>query len=153
NSILPAEFPLGDFKRSFPDVSDLGKNLKTLSLTELRDFFQAEQDRASDKVELPLVKLPAGSIAYWGTATILLIVTYWFAVFRDFSLRGKPNDKAWGVPWIGTAQERWSRALFLATTLLPCCAAFSVIFYGLDRSFGWGARLSSAIAASIVVGT
>jgi len=75
NSVLSAEFPLGDFKHSFPDASDLGRNLKTLKLAELRDYFQAEQDRAGDKVELPLIKLPAESVAYWGTATIFLLTT------------------------------------------------------------------------------
>jgi hypothetical protein len=69
-----------------------------LKLAELRDYFQAEQDRSGDKVELPLVKLPAESVAYWGTATILLLTMYWFAVFRDFGLRAKPDDKAWDTP-------------------------------------------------------
>jgi hypothetical protein len=152
NSILPVQFPLGDFKHSFPDASDLGKNLKTLKLAELRDYFQSEQDRAGDKVELPLVKLPAESIAYWGTATILLLTTYWCAVFRDLGFRVKPDDKAWDTPWIGTSSERWSQRLFLATTLLPSCTAAYLIFYGLGRSFGWEFRLLLAIVAFILVG-
>jgi hypothetical protein len=152
NSILPVEFPLGDFKHSFPDASALGKNLKTLQLAELRDYFQAEQDRVGDKVELPLVKLPAESVAYWGTAIIFLLATYWFAVFRDFRLRAKPDDKAWDTPWIGTSSERWSQTLFLATTLLPSCTAAYLIFYGLDRSFGWEFRLLLAVAAFLLVG-
>ncbi|GEM_PF-5450298 len=152
SSILPAEFPLGDFKHSFPDASDLGKNLKTLKLAELRDYFQAEQDRSGDKVELPLVKLPAESVAYWGTATILLLTMYWFAVFRDFGLRIKPDDKAWDTPWIGTSSEPLSQGLFLATALLPCCTAAYLIFHGLDRSFDWESRLLLAIAAFVLVG-
>ena len=152
NYILPAEFPLGDFKHAFPDASDLGKNLKTLKLAELRDYFQAEQDRAGDKVELPLVKTPAESVAYWGTATILLLATYWFAVFRDFGLRAKPDDKAWDTPWIGTSSERCSQGLFLATALLPSCTAAYLIFYGLGRSFGWEFRLLLATALFILVG-
>jgi hypothetical protein len=152
NSALPVEFSLGDFKHSFPDASALGKNLKTLKFAELRDHFQAEQDRAEDKVELPLVKLPAASIANWGTATILLLTTYLFAVFRDFRLRAKPDDKAWDTPWIGLSSECWSQRLFLATALLPSCTAAYLIFYGLGRSFGWEFRFLLAIAAFILVG-
>lgn len=152
DSIIPAEFPLGDFKHSFPDASDLGKNLKSLKLTELRDYFQAEQSRTGDKVELPLVKIPAESIASWGTTIIFLLATYWFAVFRDFWLRAKPDDKAWQVPWIGTSNEYWSQILFLATTLLPSCTAAYLIFYGVGRSFGLESRVSLAFVAFVLVG-
>jgi hypothetical protein len=151
NSTPSVGFRLGDFKHSFPDASDLGRNLKTLALAELRDYFQAEQDRAGDRVELPLVKLPAESVAYWGTATIFLLTTYLFAVFRDFRLRAKPDDKAWNTPWIGTSSECWSQGLFLATALLPSCTAAYLIFYGLGRS-GWELRLLLAITAFILVG-
>jgi len=151
-STLPAETPFGDFKHSFHDASDLGKNLKTLKLAELRDYFQAEQDRTADKVELPLVKLPAESVAYWGAAVIFLLATYWFAVFRDFGSRAKPIDKAWDVPWIGTSNERWSQGLFLATTLLPPCTAGYLVFHGLDRSFDWKPLLLLAVTAIVLVG-
>jgi hypothetical protein len=150
--LLGNDIPSGDFKHAFPDANDLGTNLKTLKLAELRDYFQAEQDRAGDKVELPFVKLPAESVAYWGTATILLLAMYWFAVFRDFRLRAKPDDKAWDTPWIATSSEPWSRGLFLATTLLPPCTAACLIFYGLDRSFGWEFRFLLATVSLILVG-
>jgi hypothetical protein len=150
--ILPAAFPVGDFKHSFPDVSDLGKNLRTLKLADLRDYFQAEQDRAGDKIELPLVKLPAESVVYWGTATILVITIYWFVVFRDFARRVRLDDKAWDTPWIGTSREPWSQGLFFVTLLIPPCVAAYLIFYGLGRAFGLELRVLLAFAAFVTVG-
>src|SRR5262249_43744902 len=112
----------------------------TLKLAELRDYFQAERARTGDKVELPIVKLPADSLATWATAIIFLLAIYWFAVFRDFALRVKPGDKAWDVPWIGSSTEYWSRNLFVATCFLPSCTEAYLMFYGLDRSFSWQFR-------------
>ncbi len=151
DTILRPEFPFGDFNQSFPDVSDLGKGLKTLGLIELRDHFQVEQARTDDKVELPLVKLPAESIAYWATAIIFLLAAYWFAVFRDFSLRAKPDDKAWDSPWLGTSTEYSSQKLFLATIILPACTAAYLIYNGLGRSFGWELRVPLTVAAFVAV--
>lgn len=103
-SILSSSFVPGDFDRSFPDGSELARNLKKLSLEELQKFFQSERDRVGEKVEFPGIKVPAESVAYWGTALIFAITAYLFCVFRDF-LRATGTDKAWTVPWIGTSKE------------------------------------------------
>jgi hypothetical protein len=150
-SIVPADFPPGDFKHSFPDVSELAKNLKTLSLVELQTFFQAEKDRTGDKIEFPLVKLPAESFAYWGTATIFLLTVYWFAVFRDFRLRVTPGDKAWSAAWIGISREFWSKCLFIVTTLLPPSAAAYIIFFGTNRQLAWSPRVAVTAAVFLAV--
>jgi hypothetical protein len=150
-SIVPADFPPGDFNHSFPDVSELAKNLKTLSLAELQTFFQAEKDKTGDKIEFPLVKLPAESFAYWGTATIFLLAVYWFAVFRDFRFRVTPGDKAWSAAWIGISREFWSKCLFIATTLVPPSAAAYIIFFGTNRQLAWSPRAAVTAAVFLTV--
>jgi hypothetical protein len=149
-SIIPPEFLPGDFKHSFPDASELAKNLKTLSLAELQAFFQTERDRTGDKIEFPLVKLPAESVAYWGTATIFMLTVYWFAVFRDFRLRLLPGDNAWNAPWIGISGEFWSKRLFIATTLLPPTAAAYLILFGM-RQLTWGPRIALMVGVFVLV--
>ena len=149
--IVPADFPPGDFNHSFPDVSELAKNLKTLSLAELQTFFQAEKDKTGDKIEFPLVKLPAESFANWGTATIFLLTVYWFAVFRDFRLRVTPDDKAWSAAWIGISREFWSKSLFIATTLIPPSAAAYIIFFGINRQLAWSPRAAVTAAVFLAV--
>jgi hypothetical protein len=150
-SIVPADFPPGDFNHSFPDVSELAKNLKTLSLAELQTFFQAEKDKTGDKIEFPLVKLPAESFAYWGTATIFLLMVYWFAVFRDFRFRVTPGDKAWSAAWIGMSREFSSKCLFITTTLVPPSAAAYIIFVGTNRQLAWSPRAAVTAAVFLAV--
>jgi hypothetical protein len=151
-SILPAAFPPGDFQHSFPDASELAKNLKTLALNELQSFFKSEKDRAGDKIELPGVKLPAESLAYWGTAIIFAVTLYWFSVFRDFRLRLSGTDKAWATPWIGISREATSKALFLVTTLFPPITAAYLIFCGVDRAMPTSLRVAWTLVAFLAVG-
>ncbi|MGX0962310.1 hypothetical protein AB7M63_002759 [Bradyrhizobium japonicum] len=151
-TILPSGFPLGDFQESFPDVSELAKDLKSLSLTELQTFFRSEKDRASDKVEFPGFKLPADSLAYWGSGIIFAMSLYWFSVLRDFRLRVATSDKAWSVPWIGTSREIVSRCLFIVTTILPIAAVGYLLSKGFDRtSTRWAWALAGALAVAVPI--
>jgi hypothetical protein len=147
-SILPIGFPLGDFPHSFPDVSELAKDLKSLSLTELQTFFRSEKDRTSDKVEFPGFKLPVDSLAYWGSGIIFVMCLYWLSVLRDFRLRVATSDKAWSVPWIGTSREILSRSLFIVTAMLPVAAVSYLLSKGFDHT---GARWAWTLAAALGV--
>jgi hypothetical protein len=151
-SIISADLPPGDFARAFPDVSELARSLRSLSLVELQSFFQSEKDRVGDKIEFPMIKLPAESVAYWGTATIFALTLYWFAVFRDFSLRVSPADKAWGIAWIGISREVWSKSLFLATAFIPPCTAAFIIFRGVGRPIPWSGRVALMVAVFLAIG-
>jgi hypothetical protein len=151
SSIVPLGSPTGDFAHSFPDVADLAKNLKTLSLIELQSYFKAEKDRTGDKIEFPLLKLPSESVAYWGTAVMFFLNLYWFVVFRDFMSRVTPGNKAWNAAWIGISTEPYSKALFVATALFPGLAAAYAIFLGADQ-FHWLLRVTLTTLVSVAVG-
>lgn len=149
--ILQLGFPPGDFQHSFPDVGELAKDLKSLSLTELQTFFRSEKDRAGDKVEFPGFKLPVDSVAYWGSFIVFVVTVYFFSVFRDFCLRVAPSDKAWDVPWIGISREIASRCVFIATTLLPVISVGYLIFNGVDRGGSVATRCAFASLGALAV--
>ena len=141
----------GDFPRSFPDLDDLAKHLNTLSLDELQTFFFSEKSRSGERIELPFVKLPGEGITFWGTAIILAITAYLSAVFRDFSSRAGPNDKAWNVPWIGTSTESMSRMTFAVTMLLPSVTVGYVTFRGSNQINSTWVGLGCAIAVFLLL--
>ena len=143
--------PPGSFSSSFPDVAELAKNLKTLSLPELLTYFKAEEDRAGKKIELTGVKLPALSVSYWGTGIMFAMVIYWLSVFRDFAERATAGDKAWTTPWIGTSTEALSRAAFALSIALPPFTTFFLIFKGADQGIPISHRVGYALAASVVM--
>ena len=102
--------PVGDFSQSFPDVADLAKHLKGLSLGDLQTFFHNEMNKSGETIELPGVKLPAEDVTSWGIVILIMLEGYFFVVFREFSYRVRLDDKAWNVPWIGISSDNISSA-------------------------------------------
>jgi hypothetical protein len=142
DGILAKENSLGDFSRSFPDIDDLAKNLKALSLEELQTFFHAEKNRSGEKIELPGVKLPGEAVTSWGTVILVALAAYFFVVFGDFCRRVTPEDKAWNVPWIGTSPDTASRIAFV----LSLCITPSTVAY-----LAWrGVHISSSAAVELM---
>jgi hypothetical protein len=116
DGLIP-ETPLGDFSRSFPDVDELAKHLQSLPLTDLQTFFLAEKNRAGDKVEFPIVKLPVEAVTSWGIAILIGLMGYFALVLREFSARISIHDKAWDVPWIGVSPDSYSRTAYVTSIL------------------------------------
>lgn len=122
----------GDFAHSFPNLDDLAKHLKGLSLGDLQLFIASEQRRSGEKVEIFGAKLPQDSVAIWGIGLLLVVIAYFWIVLRQFTSNPAMARVESTVAWIGTAKDAVSRTAFATSLAIPLVTAGLLAISGMS---------------------
>lgn len=106
------------FTEVFPELSDVSKNLTSLSPQALRKYLEEQKEKSGSPISVVGLEINRGLIEVWGVILMLAIHLYFCMHYRAF-LDSAYKREDFTFPWIGVYPHKIASFIFQLSLALP----------------------------------